>query len=85
MFRAFTRPRYQVSVYRTIGPLVRYSSYNRYHCFYATSLSSSILSQYLLQTKKHGKCLFIMRQQFPTLFIKHKTFISDSQACIHIS
>ena len=22
MFRAFTRPRYQVSVYRTIGPLV---------------------------------------------------------------
>ena len=24
MFHAFTRPRYQVSVYRTIGPLVKF-------------------------------------------------------------
>ena len=38
MFRAFTRPRYQVSVYRTIGPLVLYLQ-DKYYSIREPSIS----------------------------------------------
>ena len=37
MFHAFTRPRYQVSVYRTIGPLVLFFNENHVGKYCVTS------------------------------------------------
>ena len=56
MFCAYTRPRYRVSVYRTIGPLVQH--YESFFLFFADVIvlfvSSAFLTLYRLILKMFG-------------------------------
>ena len=56
MFYAYTRPRYQVSVYRTIGHLVHYFTLKKSELF--------VSSLFLYMHSAHGQTLFIPYQSF---------------------
>ena len=67
MFRAFTRPRYQVSVYRTIGPLVFILKFEKKDTMVndpKISIWNNKITRPILSTKRNRKFL----RQKPNLY-----------------